>query len=40
MKWIVSDEGVKYEIETDMPATIVIGNRECIVQAGKNTFWS
>ena len=40
VKWIVSDEGVKYEIETDMPATIVIGNRECIVQAGKNTFWS
>lgn len=37
--WNVTDTGVRYEIETEMPARIVIGENVKEVPAGKYTFW-
>lgn len=40
VKWIVKGDDVRYEIDTDMPAIILIGDREYQKEAGKNIFWS
>lgn len=37
-KWINTDNGVKYEIETPVPAKIIINGEERIVYAGKHEF--
>lgn len=38
-KWTHTPEGVRYEIEAEMPAQIVIGNRVMEVKPGRYTFW-
>lgn len=39
-KWSHIREGVRYEIETAVPATIVIGGKEREVAPGRYIFWS
>ena len=38
-KWMYTDDGIRYDIETAVPAEIVIGERKMCVQQGKYTFW-
>lgn len=38
-KWIHTPDGIRYEIETAMPAIIEIGERKMEVKPGKYTFW-
>ncbi len=39
-KWIHTDDGVRYEIETEVPARIVIGDRVIQADPGSYTLWS
>lgn len=39
VKWII-EEGIRYEISTDMPAMIIIDGVKYDVNPGKNIFWS
>ena len=38
-KWMYTDDGIRYDIETAVPAEIVIGERKMNVRPGKYTFW-
>lgn len=38
-KWMYTEEGVRYEIRVDMPASIVINEKEMKVQPGRYVFW-
>lgn len=38
-KWTHTPDGIRYEIETAMPAIIEIGERKMEVKPGKYTFW-
>ena len=39
-KWISTGNGIRYEIKTAVPATIVIAGKESVVAPGSYTFWS
>ncbi|MDE7047068.1 MAG: alfa-L-rhamnosidase, partial [Lachnospiraceae bacterium] len=39
-KWICTPEGIRYEIETAVPAVIEIGDKKMEAAPGKYTFWS
>lgn len=39
-KWICGEDGIRYEITADMPATVVIGGMEHQMAPGSSTFWS
>ena len=39
-KWINTGNGIRYEIQTAVPATIVIAGKESVVAPGSYTFWS
>lgn len=39
-KWINTGNGIRYEIKTAVPATIVIAGNESVVAPGSYTFWS
>ena len=39
-KWINTGNGIRYEIKTAVPATIVIAGKESVVAPGSYTFWS
>ena len=38
-KWTQEEAGVKYEIETEVPAQIVIGDQKWDVEPGRYTLW-
>ena len=38
-KWMYTDDGIRYDIETAVPAEIVIGERKMNVGPGKYTYW-
>ena len=38
-KWMYTDDGIRYDIETAVPAEIVIGERKMCVRPGEYTFW-
>lgn len=38
-KWVYTEEGVRYEIRVDMPAAIVINDKEMKVEPGRYIFW-
>lgn len=38
-KWMYTDDGIRYDIETAVPAEIVIGERKMNVRPGKYTYW-
>lgn len=40
VKWTVTDEGTRYEIEAQMPSVVVISGKCYELEAGKYTFWS
>lgn len=39
-KWTNTGNGIRYEIKTAVPATIVIAGKESVVAPGSYTFWS
>lgn len=38
-KWTYTPQGIRYDIETAVPAAVVIGGKEMNVEPGKYTFW-
>lgn len=38
-KWIYTEDVIRYEIQVDMPATIIINNKEIKVKPGRYIYW-
>lgn len=38
-KWTHTEDGIRYDIETAVPATVEIGDMKVEVKPGKYTFW-
>ena len=37
--WVCKEDGVRYELETPVPAKICLNGKETWVNPGKYTFW-